>query len=812
MSPRPVIFISAVSKELASARQIVAKVLEELGCEGMWLEALGAEPGQRRGMLRRRIDGADGVVQIVGRCYGVETTDAVAGAAIAGRCSDTQYEAYYALARGKRIWYLCIDDVFPVDPHGAEPEELRALQADYRKALQAGNGHLRVRTTATLEWYARDLCSALRQAPEIESSGDAEITTASGGTEARRAGERQTLHPALGLVIVILFFLGCGGGMVWMLRYSRDEFWSSRAALPPRPAQHQHGASTEGRDVAASPEALARRQQEEAAQRKREAALQRATMEFPDLQVQIEGSMPVLSTVAVDQSAFQTLAARHHLTPLEVQEALSIYARELRLSRASTTAERANAAFSARLFVEAERLCLQAAHEEESLTPPHLEHAVLDYEVAGAAALAQPNPAKALRHYRTAVALVDRERNPITWAHAQRFLGNALCEAAQFSAAEAVYREALEVMMTHRRQPGADPMDVPLLRISLSHALLGEDKAPAAERELRVALTDYQRLLGPEHRTTLDCRVRIAYALDCRGKSEEAEREYRGVLAIQERVLGPNHHDTLETRSHLAVVLNSRGRYAAAEHESGAAIAGQQSLLPPDNLDLLGSRMEHANALSKRGKYVEAEREYREVLSAFERVKGPEYYPTMKLYTNLAETLRDEGRVEEAEAEYRAALELQQRVLGPENALVLSSRAGLGSVLSDRGKYAEAEREFRAVLPVLERVLGVEHPRTLTMRANIAIELANQHEYAAAEKGYRAVLAIRERVLGPAHPDVLHTCYCFASCLFSQGQKQEALALARRAAEGRRIALGPDHPDTKLAESRWRAFAAGHAE
>src|SRR6202043_3407635 len=72
MSPRPVIFISAVSSELRSARQLVANPLTFLGYEPEWQEIFGTEQGDLRGMLRRRVEASEGVVQLVGDCYGAE--------------------------------------------------------------------------------------------------------------------------------------------------------------------------------------------------------------------------------------------------------------------------------------------------------------------------------------------------------------------------------------------------------------------------------------------------------------------------------------------------------------------------------------------------------------------------------------------------------------------------------------------------------------------------------------------------------------------------------------------------------------------
>ena len=133
MSPRPTIFISSVSKELRSARQLVAITLTFLGYEPVWQDIFGTEGGDLRQMLRQQIDQCKGVVQLIGQSYGAEppTPDEEFG-----RVSYTQYEALYARKRGKKVWYLFMDESFPIDAHEPEPDELRQLQASYRNMLK----------------------------------------------------------------------------------------------------------------------------------------------------------------------------------------------------------------------------------------------------------------------------------------------------------------------------------------------------------------------------------------------------------------------------------------------------------------------------------------------------------------------------------------------------------------------------------------------------------------------------------------------------------------------------------------------------
>jgi hypothetical protein len=134
VAPRPAIFISAVSAELRSARQLVANTLTFLGYEPTWQDVFGTETGDLCAMLREKIDQSKGVVQLVGQCYGAEPASKTTEF---GRVSFTQYEALYGRSRGKKVWYLFIDETFPIDAHEPEPEELQQLQSSYRNVLKA---------------------------------------------------------------------------------------------------------------------------------------------------------------------------------------------------------------------------------------------------------------------------------------------------------------------------------------------------------------------------------------------------------------------------------------------------------------------------------------------------------------------------------------------------------------------------------------------------------------------------------------------------------------------------------------------------
>jgi hypothetical protein len=126
------VFISAVSRELASIRLLVKKGLEDNDYHAV--EEANFSPDYR-GMvetLRKRISSCDAVVHIAGHCYGSEPGQRPPGAP---RRSYTQLEYDIAEELGKPVYVFLTGDEFPTDTHDPEPAELRELQQAHRQRL-----------------------------------------------------------------------------------------------------------------------------------------------------------------------------------------------------------------------------------------------------------------------------------------------------------------------------------------------------------------------------------------------------------------------------------------------------------------------------------------------------------------------------------------------------------------------------------------------------------------------------------------------------------------------------------------------------
>ncbi|MEY2482495.1 MAG: hypothetical protein QOK24_1023 [Verrucomicrobiota bacterium] len=781
----PLIFISAVSRELRSGRQLAANTLTFLGYQPVWQEIFGTETGDLRAMLRQQINQCKGVLQIVGNCYGAEPPEPDPQF---GRVSYTQYEALYARQRGKKVWYLFIDETFPVDVCEGEPEELRALQAAYRQRLQS-DAHLFHPLTSKEGLEA----SVLKLRDDLVRL---------------RRGVKQW---AAGVAILLLISVGLG---LWLLR--------SQHQTTQRVAETEHAVVAMTQEVT---------------------KLREGILNYPKVEAQVRQSQAEEDPASLQERVYAELGKQLGVDPKVLRDKLPQLAADLKRSPDASNYERANAAYVAKDYVEAERLAVQAADDAQKASPPKPVEVVQALELAGFSAQKRIQFKTAMEHFRAAEKLTNRQSNPAQWAVVQHAIGDLLIEQGAYRDAEDVLRAVVE---TRERTLGGEHADTLRSRTRVAYAQYRQGKYNEAIAGFRGIVTLEERIFGPDHPDTLLSRNGLAIALDNGGKPAEAEAEHRRILAIREKVLGPEHPDTLRTRNNIALTLDRQGKHAEAVSEYREVVDLENKVLGPEHPDTLRSRSSLAYALDHQGKYAEAELNLRDVIRLEERVLGPQHPDTLISRLRLDRALLSEGKFTEAETDLRDLITVEEKVLGPEHPDTLSGRSGLANALQAQGKHTEAATQYREVIALEEKVLGPEHPNTLVNRNSLANALMgdknyfeaekmfrelisveekalgsehvlllrshrglanalfNQGIYAAAEPEYREVLKLAEKLRGADHAETLDACYDLAGNLARQGKGREAVELARRAAESARKALGPNHPATQ----KYAAFLA----
>ena len=149
--PRPRIFLSAVSQELAGARRSAGQTLRTLGYDPVSQDDFPTGHGELKAWLKEQLQSCEGVIQLLGLAYGQEPPQPDPEF---GRVSYTQFELLYAEKIGKKIWIVEVgeDGLRDTPPDKCDlPEddthpdslsyqaERRGLQAQYREQLQQAN-------------------------------------------------------------------------------------------------------------------------------------------------------------------------------------------------------------------------------------------------------------------------------------------------------------------------------------------------------------------------------------------------------------------------------------------------------------------------------------------------------------------------------------------------------------------------------------------------------------------------------------------------------------------------------------------------
>jgi hypothetical protein len=185
--------------------------------------------------------------------------------------------------------------------------------------------------------------------------------------------------------------------------------------------------------------------------------------------------------------------------------------------------------------------------------------------------------------------------------------GQSFTAAMQLGLAEAWWSSAQRLPYENEQRSAADSI--------LADALFNSGKYAKAETIFRELLAVQQRVLGPEHPSTLGAANNLANALHEQGKYAEAEAMLRKTLAVQQRVMGREHPETLMAASNLANTLKAQDKYVEAETISRELLAVQQRVMGREHLDTLGMADNLASTLRAQDKCAEAESMYREILS-----------------------------------------------------------------------------------------------------------------------------------------------------------------------------------------------------
>jgi len=194
------------------------------------------------------------------------------------------------------------------------------------------------------------------------------------------------------------------------------------------------------------------------------------------------------------------------------------------------------------------------------------------------------------------------------------------------------------------------------------------------------------------------------------GRLEEAENEYRSVLEGRERVLGGNHRDTLDSLHELGRTIARAGRHSEALVIFEDLVPARRLTLGIDHPRTLAARHEHASELGQLGFISQALAEMNTVVDRRTAVQGPNNFGTLDSRRAAARLNGQQGELETAVRELLSVRRTLDELFGPDSSKSLRVTHDLGEIFELAGRLNEAEVEFRRAMVGREAVLGVNHP------------------------------------------------------------------------------------------------------
>jgi tetratricopeptide (TPR) repeat protein/tRNA A-37 threonylcarbamoyl transferase component Bud32 len=319
-------------------------------------------------------------------------------------------------------------------------------------------------------------------------------------------------------------------------------------------------------------------------------------------------------------------------------------------------------------------------------------------------------------------------------------LGKTFFKLSDFAEAEKHFRRAVDL---RRQTLGPDDPRTLAAQEALSDFL---NRGPARYAEaLPLALHTWQgraRILGPEHRDTLDSLDTYATSLKYTGRDEEAISLLRQCLAARRRTLGASHRDTAISMNNLAICFWIHGDYLEATPLFREAVelhrrAGQETELAIDSANLGGN-------LEAVGEFEDADRLLGESLERATKALGPDHQATDRIRWLQIRVWLDQGHLERAVALGSDALGVRKRIYPAGHPMIAAALMDLGRGLVLLKRFDDADAALSESISIFARSQPFLAHHPAFSKFWYGASLAGQRRYTeaephllAAEKGLR---------------------------------------------------------------------------
>jgi tetratricopeptide (TPR) repeat protein len=355
---------------------------------------------------------------------------------------------------------------------------------------------------------------------------------------------------------------------------------------------------------------------------------------------------------------------------------------------------------------------------------------------------------------------------PTDLATSLSHLGDLLTLKADYSAADSVYRRAIELQSSLP----ADRRD----DAGLGRSLYG---------------------LGNE--------------LEDVGRSADAERSLSNALALQERLSKGPSTDTARTLQVLAWAVRDRDLNEAIPLMR-RAVAMDQALWGDEPYPEYADALNDLGLLLRdKGDYKESEQLLRESLAMLRRLLGDKHPEIAGSLQNLALLLQANGDLEGASSTFRQALAMRRELLGEVHPDVAVTLYNLGWVLYGQGDVAGALDTGREALRIYRTLFPGDNPDVARAMTWVGYLLTDTRDYATAETYLQEGLGMRRRLFGSSNPEIASSLLYVGILQVATHKYPEALASARESQDMFTAAFSATNWKTAIAQAVSGAALAG---
>ncbi|WP_430413908.1 CHAT domain-containing protein [Parasphingorhabdus sp.] len=314
----------------------------------------------------------------------------------------------------------------------------------------------------------------------------------------------------------------------------------------------------------------------------------------------------------------------------------------------------------------------------------------------------------------------------------------------------------------------------------------------------------YARVLGEDHRSTLNGLHNYATLVSRQGNYILAERLMKQVYVTRQRTLGVDHGDTLSAARNQAIELQKLGRFAESEALSRTAIVLASARFGPKSSSTMAQRYQLARVEFSLGRTDPVVATIDEMIMLLRNGRSVGIDPVIIFSFKASLEIRL-GNYDAAQRMRRVIFNYEVKQNGRAHRDSVAAAANLASALRLAGKYRESELIYRDNLRISRAAYGDNHPRSLGALSNVASSLGRQGRYAEQLKISQDIVDRQRAAFGENHPSTLAAYHVLAYATDRAGDTQSAERLARQAG----IASANLYGNTHLSVLSNRRFHAG---